>query len=448
MPHTRDPVRSTCCSATSPALRRRGPARRAASAPPAAGALRLVADRPGPRAARRGDRRRAAQASPRPGDRLARPASGHHACSKRAASASIRRARTWPASREHIESRVGRHDLHAFQAWRRMDEILARPTSWSSTTRRARSDYDLWIGDEAWELDYYLHENPEQKRAAYVWFTDFVGWLPMPGGGEREAFLTADYNAEMIEHIARFPRVRDRAHLRRRPRRHRPGRLRPRPAADPRLDRAALSTSPATSRASIPRQLADRRGSSATATTSRLHRDGRRFGSGRPSAAAGHRRLPRSQTTGAVPAHDRRRRPAYRPRQPAGVRRSRGAVLRARALSPPGCLRHRRRPGRADHHDGADRGPPAVPVLSARSSLRAELPRPPPAAAVRRRPLHGLPDRDARPTSLPRSPPRSAATSTTGPSPPTAPPAPPSSSPNSSSRKRRVSPDPARPHTT
>ena len=41
--------------------------------------------------------------------------------------------------------------------------------------------------------------------------TDFVGWLPMPDGGEREAFLTADYNAEMIEHIARFPRLRDRA---------------------------------------------------------------------------------------------------------------------------------------------------------------------------------------------------------------------------------------------
>ena len=65
--------------------------------------------------------------------------------------------------------------------------------------------YDLWIGDEAWELDYYLHENPELKRAAYVWLTDFVGWLPMPDGGEREALLTADYNAEMIEHIARYP---------------------------------------------------------------------------------------------------------------------------------------------------------------------------------------------------------------------------------------------------
>ena len=71
--------------------------------------------------------------------------------------------------------------------------------------------YDLWIGDEAWELDYYLHENPEEKRAAYVWLTDFVGWLPMPDGGAREAFLTADYNGEMIEHIARFPRLRDRA---------------------------------------------------------------------------------------------------------------------------------------------------------------------------------------------------------------------------------------------
>jgi predicted glycosyltransferase len=72
-------------------------------------------------------------------------------------------------------------------------------------------DYDLWIGDEAWELDYYLHENPEQKRAGYVWLTDFVGWLPMDDGGPNEAFVTADYNAEMIEHIARFPRVRDRA---------------------------------------------------------------------------------------------------------------------------------------------------------------------------------------------------------------------------------------------
>ena len=33
----------------------------------------------------------------------------------------------------------------------------------------------------------------------------------MPSGGEHEAFLTADYNAEMIEHVERHPGVRDRA---------------------------------------------------------------------------------------------------------------------------------------------------------------------------------------------------------------------------------------------
>jgi Glycosyltransferase family 28 C-terminal domain len=110
----------------------------------------------------------------------------------------------------HIESESAEHDLHCFQAIRRMDEILlANFMVFHDLVRDEQ--YDVWIGDEAWELDYYLHENPEQKQAAYVWLTDFVGWLPMPDGGEREAFLTADYNAEMIEHIARYPRVRDRA---------------------------------------------------------------------------------------------------------------------------------------------------------------------------------------------------------------------------------------------
>ena len=110
----------------------------------------------------------------------------------------------------HIECESAEHDLHAFQAIRRMDEILvANFMLFLDVVREER--YDLWIGDEAWEVDYFLHENPELKSAAYVWLTDFVGWLPMDDGGERESFLTADYNAEMIEHIARFPRIRDRA---------------------------------------------------------------------------------------------------------------------------------------------------------------------------------------------------------------------------------------------
>ncbi len=110
----------------------------------------------------------------------------------------------------HIESESAEHDLHCFQAIRRMDEILlANFMVFHDLVRDEQ--YDLWIGDEAWELDYYLHENPEQKQAPYVWLTDFVGWLPMPDGGDHEAFLTGDYNEEMIEHIARFPRVRDQA---------------------------------------------------------------------------------------------------------------------------------------------------------------------------------------------------------------------------------------------
>jgi predicted glycosyltransferase len=102
------------------------------------------------------------------------------------------------------------HELDCFQAWRRMDEILTANFMVFDEVARD-GQYDLWVGDEAWDVDYYLHENPELKSAAYAWLTDFVGWLPMPEGGEREAALTADYNAEMLEQIARYPRVRDRA---------------------------------------------------------------------------------------------------------------------------------------------------------------------------------------------------------------------------------------------
>jgi pimeloyl-ACP methyl ester carboxylesterase len=110
----------------------------------------------------------------------------------------------------HMVSEAAEHELRCFQAIRRMDEILLANFMVFHDVVSTES-YDLWIGDEAWELDYFLHENPECKTAAYAWLTDFVGWLPMPAGGAREAALTADLNAEMIEHIARYPRVRDRA---------------------------------------------------------------------------------------------------------------------------------------------------------------------------------------------------------------------------------------------
>ena len=110
----------------------------------------------------------------------------------------------------HMTAESHGHGLPCFQAWRRMDEILlANFMLFHDVVRN--EPYDLWVGDEAWELDYYLHENPELKTAPYCFLTDFVGWLPLPEGGDEEARLTADYNAEMIEQIARFPQVRDRA---------------------------------------------------------------------------------------------------------------------------------------------------------------------------------------------------------------------------------------------
>jgi predicted glycosyltransferase len=119
-------------------------------------------------------------------------------------------ASAWLASESaHIEAESGEHELRVFQAIRDMDEILVSNFMvFHDVVEETR--YDLVIGDEAWEVDYFLHENPELKHFSFAWLTDFVGWLPMPELGEREALLTADYNAEMLEQRARYGRVRDR----------------------------------------------------------------------------------------------------------------------------------------------------------------------------------------------------------------------------------------------
>ncbi len=110
----------------------------------------------------------------------------------------------------HFESESAEHDLNCFHALRSMDEILAANFMlFHDVVRDER--YDLWIGDEAWELDYFLHENPGEKRAPFAWMTDFVGHLPVDQHDPREGLLTADYNADMLGQVARHPGVRDRA---------------------------------------------------------------------------------------------------------------------------------------------------------------------------------------------------------------------------------------------
>jgi pimeloyl-ACP methyl ester carboxylesterase/predicted glycosyltransferase len=109
---------------------------------------------------------------------------------------------------KHVDAESGEHELHAFQMLRRLDEILcANFMVFDDVVRQER--FDVWIADEGWEIDHFLHENPELKTSPYVWMSDFVGYLPMPSGGRHEAHLTADYNAEMIEHVEGNPGLRD-----------------------------------------------------------------------------------------------------------------------------------------------------------------------------------------------------------------------------------------------
>jgi pimeloyl-ACP methyl ester carboxylesterase/predicted glycosyltransferase len=109
----------------------------------------------------------------------------------------------------HFECMAGEHDLSAFFALRTMDEIMINNFMTFSDLLE-REHFDLVIGDEAWDVDYFYHENPELKRQPFVFLTDFIGCLPVEDD-EREAHLCADRNADDLEHIARFPYVRDAA---------------------------------------------------------------------------------------------------------------------------------------------------------------------------------------------------------------------------------------------
>ena len=294
----------------------------------------------------------------------------------------------------HIESESAEHDLHCFHALRRMDEILAANFMlFHDVVRDER--YDLWIGDEAWELDYYLHENPREKRVPFAWLTDFVGFLPMEDGDERESFLTADYNADMVDHIAHHPEVRDQALFVGNPEDIVPEPLGPElPMIRDWTERNFDFTGYVTG--FDPADLGDR-----TKLRAELgYGDDERVcivtvgGSGvggdllRRVIAA----FPEAKERVPGAAHDRRRRPSHRPRVTPLPRRARGGPLRAQPLPAPGRLRPGGGAGRSDHVDGADGAEAAVPLLPAAPPLRAELPRPPPARTLRGGSPHGLRD--------------------------------------------------------
>jgi pimeloyl-ACP methyl ester carboxylesterase/UDP:flavonoid glycosyltransferase YjiC (YdhE family) len=101
------------------------------------------------------------------------------------------------------------HELHAFNALWDMDEIMsANFMTFADVVEDEH--YDLWVGDEGWDLDYFLHENPDLKTAPYVFLTDFIGMLPMrEDPGSVEFRRVWEKNAENIDHLRLHPDVRD-----------------------------------------------------------------------------------------------------------------------------------------------------------------------------------------------------------------------------------------------
>ena len=220
-----------------------------------------------------------------------------------AASGSIPLSAELASESAHITAESSEHDLNAFQAIRRMDEILVANFMVFHDAVEG-GEYDLVIGDEAWDVDHFLHENPELKPTAFAWMTDFVGWLPMPVG--RRARGVPDGRLQRRDDRARraLPADARPGDLRRRSRRHRARRLRPGPAVDPRLDRAPLRVQRLRHRV---RPDAAHRASRGAAPRARLparragrHRDGRRLRRRRGAPPPGHRELSRTPRDGST----------------------------------------------------------------------------------------------------------------------------------------------------
>ena len=142
----------------------------------------------------------------------------------------------------HIESESAGHDLHCFQAWRRMDEILVAnfmvfqdlaadewgtsSTTYGSATRPGSSITTCTRTPSSSQL--HTYGSPTSSLAA--------------GRRRRRARGGADGRLQRRDDRARraLPAAPGPGDLRRRARRHRAGQLRARTAGDPRVDRAEL----------------------------------------------------------------------------------------------------------------------------------------------------------------------------------------------------------------
>ena len=215
-------------------------------------------------------------------------------------------------------------------------------------------DYDLWLGDEAWELDYFLHENPELKTSPFV-VPDRLRRL----AADRRAGGAADGGLQRGEHRARRALSRTSATRRSSSASAEdvtPAHVRAGPAVHRPTGSSGTSTSPATCRpfdpADYPTPNACAASWAALAPLIVAAVGGSAVG--RPPAAPDRRRVRR-----AAPRRARRRaaarvRAAHRPESFEPVDGMTCGRLRPRPASATlACVRSRRRPGRADDDDGA-----------------------------------------------------------------------------------------------
>ena len=171
------------------------------------------------------------------------------------------------------------------------------------------------IGDEAWDVDYYYHENPELKRQPFVFLTDFVGCLPMEEATSARRTCAPTATPTTSSTWRAIPYVRDAAIFVGNPDDVTEQPFGPGPAA-------ASATGPtATSRIAgytlpfDPRALADteRAARSATAIAATRSSSSPRSAaprSARPLLRQDRAGLPAHEAAGAGAAHDPRRRPA------------------------------------------------------------------------------------------------------------------------------------------
>ena len=321
-----------------------------------AGAVPLLADRARPRPARPGHRRRAARSCTRTSRSTGSPSTRSPRCSRRAGER-VHPASRWLANESaHIEHEAGEHDLHAFQAIRADGRDPGQQLHGVRRGRRAASTTTSSSATRPGTSTTSCTRTPSSSAFAFAWMTDFVGWLPMPDGGERGGGAHRRLQRRDDRAAGALPRACATA---------RSSSATPTTSCRDRFgpglptirDWTArrTSTSPATSPASTPPTVADR---AALRRELGYRPDERRL--------RGHRRRLRRRRRAAAPGPGRRARWRAAAARTCGswsspgrgstrrrCPRRRASTVRGyvpRPLPAPGRLRPRRRAGRA-HHD-------------------------------------------------------------------------------------------------